>query len=484
MAVIARISQSASAHASIAYAIGKGENKFKNKELKASLEEHGVEIIQRAVAMGGTNGVLGDIAEEQFKAVRQQYGQDQAKNQVQRIIQSFSFDDFKYYDFEKANELGVQLAQEMYPEYQSAVYTHVDGENGVIHNHIIVNKVNLHTGKKLDERRGEAVKRAREINDKISLQQGFKVIEKPRETVSKAEEYFGSDSWRSLVKFRINRLSTSFEHLGVKDWETFKQEMKKNKVDIVERGKTLTYVLTDKDGKEHRVRANKLGTNFEKDFIEKTIAETVESVKINDDTQRIERDIEQREPEATRTTSRIGNQIQRIRDGITQAQSAIRRLIERLRQSAQATERRAEPKKEQRPEPAQADPRPEVQAGGAKLFALLDEQQNPAVIFNALDKATMAKITYDSSGDMAKRIEVVENTITIDITKPASPELVNNIGEEISKITGYSVEDIATLANRGHQFSPLDSVKNPVKQSPERSFTQSRNQSQQRGPRM
>ncbi|MEQ6219823.1 relaxase/mobilization nuclease domain-containing protein [Levilactobacillus brevis] len=35
----------------------------------------------------------------------------------------------------------------------------------MIHNHIIVNKVNLKTGKKLDERKGTAVERTRQMND-------------------------------------------------------------------------------------------------------------------------------------------------------------------------------------------------------------------------------------------------------------------------------------------------------------------------------
>ncbi|MEQ6219665.1 relaxase/mobilization nuclease domain-containing protein [Levilactobacillus brevis] len=40
------------------------------------------------------------------------------------------------------------LAEKLYPAYQSAVYTHIDGEHHILHNHIIVSKVNLETGKK------------------------------------------------------------------------------------------------------------------------------------------------------------------------------------------------------------------------------------------------------------------------------------------------------------------------------------------------
>ncbi|MEQ6219750.1 relaxase/mobilization nuclease domain-containing protein [Levilactobacillus brevis] len=37
----------------------------------------------------------------------------------------------------------------------------------------IVNKVNLKTGKKLDERKGTAVERTRQMNDEIAKKQGW-----------------------------------------------------------------------------------------------------------------------------------------------------------------------------------------------------------------------------------------------------------------------------------------------------------------------
>ncbi|MEQ6219692.1 relaxase/mobilization nuclease domain-containing protein [Levilactobacillus brevis] len=51
----------------------------------------------------------------------------------------------------KANDLGCALAEKLYPAYQSAVYTHIDGEHHILHNHIIVSKVNLETGKKMQD---------------------------------------------------------------------------------------------------------------------------------------------------------------------------------------------------------------------------------------------------------------------------------------------------------------------------------------------
>ncbi|MEQ6219795.1 relaxase/mobilization nuclease domain-containing protein [Levilactobacillus brevis] len=48
-----------------------------------------------------------------------------------------------------------------------------------------MNKVNLKTGKKLDERKGTAVERTRQMNDEIAKKQGWQVIAPVREHQSK-----------------------------------------------------------------------------------------------------------------------------------------------------------------------------------------------------------------------------------------------------------------------------------------------------------
>jgi Relaxase/Mobilisation nuclease domain. len=82
----------------------------------------------------------------------------------------------------------VQLAEKLYPEYQSAVYTHLDGENHHLHNHIIVNKVSLATGKKLDEKRGQTVRRVRAANDDLARAQGWHILPPVREHQSPTEQ--------------------------------------------------------------------------------------------------------------------------------------------------------------------------------------------------------------------------------------------------------------------------------------------------------
>lgn len=47
---------------------------------------------------------------------------------------------------EKANQLGAEYVKKIDPDHQIAIYTHTDKKH--IHNHIVINSVNLETGKK------------------------------------------------------------------------------------------------------------------------------------------------------------------------------------------------------------------------------------------------------------------------------------------------------------------------------------------------
>ena len=144
MATIAKISNGASAASALNYALGqdrplheKTEKWLQENDLKRPVALENC----RAVAVGGTNGIDPFIAKEQFEAIRALYHQNKEKNQVLRMTQSFALDELqptKTLDWQKANELGVELAEKLYPQHQSAVYTHLDGKNHVLHNHIIV----------------------------------------------------------------------------------------------------------------------------------------------------------------------------------------------------------------------------------------------------------------------------------------------------------------------------------------------------------
>ena len=70
------------------------------------------------------------------------------KNQVRRIVQSFSRKELNPddpADIQLANEIGIEFAYAAYPGHQAVVFTQIDGESGLIHNHVLVNNVNMET---------------------------------------------------------------------------------------------------------------------------------------------------------------------------------------------------------------------------------------------------------------------------------------------------------------------------------------------------
>lgn len=68
------------------------------------------------------------------------------KIQVLRVVQSFSrkeFDPDNPDDIEKANLIGQELACARYPNRQAVIFTQIDGKSGLVHNHIIINDVEM-----------------------------------------------------------------------------------------------------------------------------------------------------------------------------------------------------------------------------------------------------------------------------------------------------------------------------------------------------
>lgn len=97
------------------------------------------------------------------------------------IIQSFSPKD--NITPEKANEIGKKLCEELYPNFQCVISTHID--KGHIHNHISVNAININ-GKKLEDRLSnekEGLYGLSDTSDRIAAQYGCYVM--PRKTYLK-----------------------------------------------------------------------------------------------------------------------------------------------------------------------------------------------------------------------------------------------------------------------------------------------------------
>lgn len=369
MATIAKITNGASAASALNYALGK--DKELHNDTKQWLEDNCLERPPeltncRAVAVGGTNGIDISIANEQFKIVQQAFNQTARRNQVLRITQSFALNELdptNTRDWQRANDLGCELAEKLYPDYQTAVYTHLDGQNHILHNHIIINKVNLQTGKKLDERKGSAVERARNANDEISKEQGWKVIEPVREHQSRTEQDLTKKGQYSYMADLRGRIDTTMQDTSICDFKTFSDVLGQSGVIVRERGQSFSYAFLDANNKQRRARGKRLGTDYDKEAIDNELArrtrerteqqldreDQARSTELVRDTtatdtalEQRERDTEPRKPALNQQSTkieRLGTSMQEINDRGSHAEQIYQRIRPAVRTIADGLQR-------------------------------------------------------------------------------------------------------------------------------------------------
>ena len=369
MATIAKITNGASAASALNYALGK--DKELHNDTKQWLEDNRLERPPeltncRAVAVGGTNGIDISIANEQFKIVQQAFNQTARRNQVLRITQSFALNELdptNTRDWQRANDLGCELAEKLYPDYQTAVYTHLDGQNHILHNHIIINKVNLQTGKKLDERKGSAVERARNANDEISKEQGWKVIEPVREHQSRTEQDLTKKGQYSYMADLRGRIDTTMQDTSICDFKTFSDVLGQSGVIVRERGQSFSYAFLDANNKQRRARGKRLGTDYDKEAIDNELArrtrerteqhldreDQARSTELVRDTtatdtalEQRERDTEPRKPALNQQSTkieRLGTSMQEINDRGSHAEQIYQRIRPAVRTIADGLQR-------------------------------------------------------------------------------------------------------------------------------------------------
>ncbi|MGE1026337.1 relaxase/mobilization nuclease domain-containing protein [Bacillus sp. GMs2/2] len=178
---------------------------------------------KRAVEKSGHNCDV-EYAKSNFKELRMLYGKDNGI-QAHTIIQSFKPGEVTP---EQANEIGLELAQSVAKDYQVVIYTHADTEH--IHNHIVINSVNIETGKKYhsSNKQRDLIKSE---NDRICQERGLSVVVEKKASVryTAAEKSIlkkGKTSWKDeirqavdVAKTRTNDLkglSEFLDNLGIK----------------------------------------------------------------------------------------------------------------------------------------------------------------------------------------------------------------------------------------------------------------------------
>lgn len=199
-----------------------------------------------------------DYVRNQFKATREIWGKS-GGIQAHHVIQSFKPDEV---DPQKANEIGLKLAEKLAKGHEVAVYTHADKDH--IHNHIVINAVNYEDGRKFHAHGQDAIDRFRDVSDELCKEHGLSIVEERSADVryTLAEQSLlqkGESSWKDEIRTAIDsskEQATSFEE--------FQERLKDQGVQATLRGKNITYEHLESNKK---VRGSKLGLAYEKETI-------------------------------------------------------------------------------------------------------------------------------------------------------------------------------------------------------------------------
>ena len=174
MAYVGKVSIKSNAHmASAIDYIARDEKAMPLKDMKMYLKERLEHLNTIDTSLGERTTLINcsppDVYKE-FEMVRKGFKQDKGVI-AHHYYQSFQKDD--NVTPEQAHQIGVELARRMFPNYQVAIATHIDREH--VHNHIIVNSVNLVTGKKWYSNK-RSLSDIRKESDKLCLEHGLGVI--------------------------------------------------------------------------------------------------------------------------------------------------------------------------------------------------------------------------------------------------------------------------------------------------------------------
>ena len=208
------------------------------------------------------------FAVSEFQATARKFHKADDERVAYHVIQSFALED--PITPELANQIGLELCKELYGDFQCVISTHVD--KGCIHNHIVVNAVNL-KGRKLEDRLAnpkEGLYGLRARSDYISKKYGCSIIENPppigrykaknydrKSHNSKTRTLYSDNpdtSWKSIIiaqieelKLTSNSLDDLLEGLALEGY-------------TIKRGK---YISVKPYGKNRFTRLEKISSNGE-----------------------------------------------------------------------------------------------------------------------------------------------------------------------------------------------------------------------------
>jgi len=198
--------------------------------------------------------------EREFNTIKLLYGKTEGK-QYYHFTQAFSPED--NITPEKANELGKELIQNNIKDYQFYIVTHIDKNH--IHNHFVINSVNMENGRKLQISPKKLFDMKIDSN-KICEREGFKKIDVTkkadiRKTMAElGMEQRGITTWKDELRQCID-----FAKERTTNLEELKENLESNFKIITRETKNSISFRHPEQGKA--VRGKKLGNKYTKEEI-------------------------------------------------------------------------------------------------------------------------------------------------------------------------------------------------------------------------
>lgn len=214
---------------------------------------------KRAVVKEGYN-VDSDYAKSHMRLTREMFAKKDGI-QAHHVVQSFKPDEVTP---EQANQIGLELAEKIAPGHEVSVYTHDDKEH--MHNHLVINSVNFETGMKYQAHGVEAIERTRSMSDEICKRHDLSIVTEHNAPVrhTLAEQHLqkkGQTPWKEEIREAIE-----YARYNATDFDSFEKRLNDDYgIEMKLRGKTLSFKHPER---ERFVRANKLGSDYEKEALE------------------------------------------------------------------------------------------------------------------------------------------------------------------------------------------------------------------------
>lgn len=215
-----------------------------------------------------------ETANTEMQAMRKFYGQD-CGLRAHTYLQSFSPEDMQGgLTMAQANEVGRQtladfMAARGYAagSYQSVVCTQCDGDSGLIHNHFIVNNIDLSTGRKL--KMNQALWDFRAASDQQCRAHGLSVVGERGQAHGCDVRYTGTEK-AMLQKGRLPwkeqiRLALEAEMPLSRNADELRTRLAARGVGMELRGrKSVVYTIEGSGGKQKRARGRVLGDQYDR----------------------------------------------------------------------------------------------------------------------------------------------------------------------------------------------------------------------------